>query len=202
MKLKDHLQRHRKELETEKMSFNSEAIFKDRLKEELHQSKKGKVRYLRFISVAASIVLVFSVFFWLQKENVSKETKEVLAFLTDESAGNRLTGVYKFEDEFQKEDSKIINTLIKILHKDANANVKIATIDALLKYPTNEQIRTSLITALEKETIPLVQIKIIKSLSFLKENRAQKPLENIINNKQTYPIVKSNATLAMNQLKQ
>ena len=45
MKLKDHLQRHRKELETEKMSFNSEAIFKDRLKEELHQSKKGKVRY-------------------------------------------------------------------------------------------------------------------------------------------------------------
>ena len=147
-------------------------------------------------------MLVFSVFFWLQKENVSKETKEVLAFLTDESAGNRLTGVYKFEDEFQKEDSKIINTLIKILHKDANANVKIATIDALLKYPTNEQIRTSLITALEKETIPLVQIKIIKSLSFLKENRAQKPLENIINNKQTYPIVKSNATLAMNQLKQ
>lgn len=203
MNLKEHLQQHREELDDQEMSFNSEAIFKDKLQEEMQkQPKKGKVVYLRFISVAASIVLVLSVFFWMQNSKVSAETKEVLAFLTDDSAGTRLTGVYKFEDEFEKEDSKIINTLINILHDDANANVKIATIDALLKYPTNEKIRISLITALEKEKTPLVQIKIIKSLSFLKENRAQKPLEDLINSKQTYPIVKNNATLAINQLKQ
>ncbi len=202
MNLKEHLQQHRNEFDDQEMSFNSEAIFKDQLHKELHQSKKAKVVYLRFISVAASVVLVLSVLFWMQKSQLSEETKEVLAFLTDDSAGNRLTGVYKFEDEFEKEDSKIITTLIKILHDDANANVKIAAIDALLKYPTNEKIRISLITALENEKTPLVQIKIIKSLSFLKENRAQKPLEDIINNKQTYPIVKNNATLAINQLKQ
>ena len=202
MNLKEHLQQHRSEFDDQEMSFNSEAIFKDQLHKELHQSKKAKVVYLRFISVAASVVLVLSVLFWMQKSQLSEETKEVLAFLTDDSAGNRLTGVYKFEDEFEKEDSKIITTLIKILHDDANANVKIATIDALLKYPTNEKIRISLITALENEKTPLVQIKIIKSLSFLKENRAKKPLEDIINNKQTYPIVKNNATLAINQLKQ
>jgi len=202
MNLKEHIQQHRKELDTEEMSFNSDAIFKNRLQKEMHQPKKGKVMYVRFISVAASIVLVLSVFFWMQNSEISAETREVLAFLTDDSAGNRLTGVYKFEEEFEKEDAKIISTLIKILHEDANANVKIATIDALLKYPTNENIRISLIEALEKEKTPLVQIKIIKSLSFLKENRAQKPLENIINSKQTYPIVKNNATLAINQLKQ
>ena len=202
MNLKEHLQHHREELDTQEMSFNSEAIFKDKLNAEMHQPKKGKVRYLRFISVAASVTLVLSVFFWMQNTEVSAETKEVLACLTDESAGTRLSGVYKFDDEFIEEDSRIINTLVKILHDDANANVKIATIDALLKYPTNEKIRTSLITALEKEETPLVQIKIIKSLSFLKENRAQKPLEKLINNKQTFPIVKSNASLAMAQLKQ
>ena len=202
MNLKEHIQQHSNQFDDQEMSFNSEAIFKDKLKKELHQPKKEKVMYLRFISVAASIVLVLSVFFWSQNSEVSEETKEVLAFLADDSAGTRLTGVYKFEDEFEKEDSRIINTLIKILHDDANANVKIATIDALLKYPTNEKIRISLITALENEKTPLVQIKIIKSLSFLKENRAKKPLEDIINNKQTYPIVKNNATLAINQLKQ
>ena len=202
MNLKEHIQQHKEELDKEEMSFNSEVIFKDRLKAELHQSKKGKLVYLRFISAAASILIVFSVLFWMQMDEDSQETKEVLAFLTDDSAGKRLTGVYKFDDEFQKEDSKIIKTLIKILHKDSNANVKIATIEALLKYPANQHIRTSLIKALEKEKTPLVQIKLIKSLSFLKENRAQIPLENIINNKETYPIVKNNATLAMNQLKQ
>ena len=113
-----------------------------------------------------------------------------------------MEGIYKFNDEYSKEDDQIISTLIKILHDDKNANVKIATIDALLKFPQNEKIRKNLISAIEKEKLPLVQIKLIKSLSFLREHRAQKPLEEIINNEQTFPIVKSNAALAMANLKQ
>lgn len=202
MNLKEYIQQHNNELDDLEMSFNAEALFKDTLQKELHQVTNRKVVNLWHLSVAASIVLLLSIFFWVQNTTISSETKEVLAFLTDDSAGIRLEGVYKFEDEFKKEDAKIISTLLKILHKDSNANVKIATIDALLKYPTNEKIRISLVKALEQEETPLVQIKIIKSLSFLKENRAQKPLENIINNKKIYPIVKSNATLAIHQLKQ
>ena len=72
----------------------------------------------------------------------------------------------------------------------------------MLKFPSNDNVRTNLVTALENEKTPLVQIKIIKSLSYLRENRAQNTLEEIINNEETFPIVKSNATLAMNQLKQ
>ncbi|WP_347174501.1 HEAT repeat domain-containing protein [Polaribacter uvawellassae] len=202
MNLKEHIQQHKNEFDSEKMSAASEVLFKKKLQAELHQPKKPKVVYLRFIAVAASIVLVLSIFFWNQNSNELTKTSEVLAFLNNESAGKRLEGVYKFEDEFKKEDSKIINTLIKILHNDANANVKIATIDALLKFPSNDNVRTNLITALEKEKTPLVQIKIIKSLSFLREHRAQKTLEEIINNEEIFPIVKSNATLAINQLKQ
>ncbi len=202
MNLKEHIEQHKNEFDSEQMSATSEVLFKKRLQGELHSTKKSKVVYLRFITVAASIVLVLSIFFWNQNSGVSSETKEVLAFLNNESAGKRLEGVYKFDDEFKKEDSKIINTLIKILHNDANANVKIATIDALLKFPSNDNVRTNLIIALEKEKTPLVQIKIIKSLSFLREHRAQKTLEEIINNNETFPIVKSNAALAINQLKQ
>jgi hypothetical protein len=202
MNLKEHIQQHKKAFDSEQLSENSDAVFKARLQKELHQPKKSKVVYMRFVSVAASIVLVLSVLFWMQYQPESPETKELLASLTADSAGERLEGVYKFDEEFIKEDSKIINALLKILHEDKNANVKIATIDALLKFPSNEKVRKNLITAVEKETTPLVQIKLIKSLSFLRENRAQKPLENIINNKQTIPIVKNNATLAMNQLKQ
>ena len=88
------------------------------------------------------------------------------------------------------------------MHKDTNANVKIATIEALLKFPKNEQIRTNLVSALKKEETPLVQIRLIKAIIFLRENRAQKPLEEIINNKETYPIVKNNATLAIVEIKQ
>lgn len=202
MNLKEHIQQHKNEFDSEQMSTTSEVLFKKKLQKEVHQTEKTKIVYLRFISIAASIVLVFSILFWNQNSKQSTKTTEVLSYLKDESAGKRLEGVYKFDDEFKKEDSKIIDALLKILHDDLNANVKIATIEALLKFPSNDKVRTNLIAALEKEKTPLVQIKIIKSLSFLRENRARKTLEEIINNDETFPIVKSNATLAMNQLKQ
>ncbi len=202
MKLKEYFKQHREAFDDEKMSAKADALFEDRLKAALHQPKKSKVRYLRYFSVAASIALLVSLGFWWQNQSFEKEKEQLLASLSNNSAGERLEGVYKFNDEFSKEDKKIIKTLIKILHEDSNANVKIATIDALLKFPANEEIRKSFIAAVEKEKTPLVQIKLIKSLSYLREHRAQKPLENIINDEETMPIVKSNAALAMATLKQ
>lgn len=202
MNLKEYFQHHKEAFDDEKMSEKADALFEDRLRTAMHQPKKTKVIYLRYLSVAASVALLVSLGFWWQNQSFEKEKQQLLASLSNNSAGERLEGVYKFNDEFSKEDEKIIDTLIKILHEDSNANVKIATIDALLKFPSNEKIRKSLITAIEKEKTPLVQIKLIKSLTHLREHRAQEPLENIINDEETFPIVKSNAALAMATLKQ
>jgi len=202
MNLKEYFQHHKEAFDDEKMSAKADVLFESKLKEALHQPKKSKVIYLRYLSVAASIALLISLGFWWQYETHENDKNELLASLENNSAGERLEGVYRFNDEFSKEDDKIINALIKILHDDTNANVKIATIEALLKFPSNEKIRKSLIVAVEKEKIPLVQIKLIKSLTYLREHRAQKPLENIINDEETFPIVKSNAALAMATLKQ
>jgi hypothetical protein len=202
MKLKDFIQEHKEEFNQEKISEKIDVSFDKLLKDKLHQPKKQQVVYLRYISVAAGLALLLSVGYLLQNRNsTSFEQIELLANLDDDSAGKRLEGVYKFNDEYVKEDTRIINRLIEIIHKDENANVKIATIDALLNFPSNEKIRKNLIKALENESKPLVQIKLIKALSILRENRAQKPLEKIINNEQTYPIVKNNATLAMVEIK-
>jgi HEAT repeat protein len=202
MKLEDFIKDNKDAISEEQMSSKADANFDRLLKQKLHQLKKKKVVFLKFMSVAASILLLFSIGFWFaNKETISDEEQELLANLDADSAGKRLEGVYAFNDEYQKEDTRIINRLIEILHKDENANVKIATIDGLLQFPKNEKIRKNLITALENEDKPLVQIKLIKALSILRENRAQKPLEKIINSKQTYPIVKNNATLAMVNLK-
>ncbi|KOY52353.1 HEAT repeat domain-containing protein [Polaribacter dokdonensis] len=203
MKLEDFIKNNKDAVSEEQMSSKADANFDSLLKHKLHQPRKKKVVYLKYISVAASILLIFSLGFWFSnKENISSEEQELLANLDADSAGKRLEGVYAFNDEYQKEDTRIINRLIEILHKDENANVKIATIDGLLQFPKNEKIRKNLISALENEDKPLVQIKLIKALSILRENRAQKPLEKIINSKQTFPIVKNNATLAMVNIKQ
>ena len=203
MKLKEFIQQNKEQFNSETTSETADKNFEKLLQEKLHQPKKSKVIYLRYISIAACLVIALTALFWFQNQEViPEENKELLANLDADSAGKRLEGVYQFNDEYQKEDTKIINKLVAILHKDENANVKIATIDALLKFPKNEIIRKNFIKALGEENTPLVQIKLIKAVSFLRENRAQKPLEKIINNEQTYPIVKNNATLAMVTLKQ
>ena len=202
MNLKEHIQQHKQQFDDQEMSSEATILFEARLKNELHQPRKVIQMSRRLASIAASVILIITVIVLNQNDVSDSDKKMLLASLTNESAGERLEGVYRFSEEFSKEDEKITKTLLKILTKDPNANVKIATIDALLKFPTNESIRVGLVSALENENTPLVQIKLIKSLSFLRENRAKKPLENIINNTQTFPIVKNNATLAMAHLKQ
>lgn len=202
MKLEKFIQQHKEAFQTEKMSKEADATFENLLSKEFHQQKKQRLVFMQVLPYAASIALLIATFFMLnQKPEMSKEKQELLANLEAESVGKRLEGVYTFNDEFEKEDEKIIETLLEILHKDENANVKIATIDALLKFPKNETIRKNLIKALENENIPLVQIKLIKAVSKLRENRAQKSLKELINNEQTFPVVKSNATLAMAEFK-
>lgn len=202
MKIKEFIKANKEEFKNEQISSRADISFQQLLKKELHQPKKQKLVYLKVVTVAACLALVFSTVLWFQnKESFTKVEQALMANLDDNSAGKRLEGVYAFNDDYKKEDDRIINRLIEIIHKDENANVKIATIDALIQFPKNEKIRKNLISALEKEEAPLVQIKLIKALTFLRENRAQKSLEKIIENEQTFPIVKNNATLAMNEIK-
>ncbi len=203
MSLKKTIQNRRKEFDNQEMSTQSDAVFAKRLKSELHAPTKGKVLYLKYLSVAASLGILISLGVWaVNSSKIQQDKKQLVANLTNTSAGARLEGIYHFDDEYKKEDRQIIEVLINILHKDSNVNVKIATIDALLKFPQNELIRTNLIKALGNEKTPLVQIKLIKSLSILRENRAQKPLKKLIESKETLPIVVNNATLAMAEISQ
>lgn len=201
MNLKEHIQAHKNEFDDQQISSKADQSFEARLKQEFHQPKKGKMMYLKYASLAACLAFLIATY-WVINVEDNKQKEQLLANLMDDSTGTRLEAVYEFNDAYKKEDEQIIKILIKTLLEDKNANVKIAIIDALLKFPKNEEIRQSLINAIGKEKEPLVQIKLINSLSILREHRAQKPLEKIINNKETFPIVKSNATLAMTNLKQ
>lgn len=202
MDLKKHIQDHRSEFDEYKVSSQVDASFEALLKKELHHPKKGKVVYIRYLAIAASLALLVSTVLWFNsyRENEEKRT-QIISNLEDTSTGTRLEAVYEFSDAYKKEDQQIIDVLIKKLLNDTNANVKIAIVDALLEFPQNEQIRQSIILALEKETKPNVQIKLIRALRTLKEARAKGPLEEIIKDETTFDIVKSNATLAMADLK-
>lgn len=202
MSLKEYIQNNKAIFDDQKMASQADTVFEKRLQSVLHSPSKKRIVYLKYMAIAAGIGLLLTLGVKsLYNAKIANDKIALLENLEDDSAGMRLEGIYHFSDVFTKEDDQIINTLIKILHRDSNVNVKIATIDALLKFSDNENIRSNLLIALEKEKQPMVQIKLIKSLGVLREHRAQKLLEKLIKNNETFPIVKSNATLAMAKLK-
>jgi hypothetical protein len=202
MDLKKHIQDHRSEFDEHKVSLDADVSFEALLKKELHQPKKGRVVYMKYFAVAASVALLVTTAMWFYDIQQEAERRtEIISNLEDTSTGTRLEAVYEFSDDFKKEDQQILDVLIEKLLNDDNANVKIAIVDALLEFPKNEKVRMSMIQALKKETNPNVQIKLIKALRTLREARAKEPLEEIIKDDTTFDIVKSNATLAMADLK-
>ena len=190
-----------------KMSESATVDFEARLKKELHPSGRVKrLNIIRYLSVAASVALLITIGYWYQNRQERIEIRDNLVLALDESDTNssRLEAIYEIEDQFanEKEDEKILNAFFKILKSDSDANSKIAVIDALLKFPDNQLVRDQLIDALANEKEPLVQLKLIKSVAALREQRAKAPLKKIIEDEESLPLVKGNASDLLAMLNQ
>lgn len=207
MSLEQFIKDNKAEFNNQKMPESASLDFEARLKKELH-SKDGvkRLSIIKYLSLAASIVLLISVGYWYQKEQERIEKRDQLVSALDESDTNssRLEAIYDIEDEManEEEDEKILEAFFKILKEDSDANSKIAVIDALLKFPENKGVRNQLIEALGNEKEPLVQLKLIKSVAILREQRAKAPLKKIIEDEESLPAVKGNASDLLAMLNQ
>ncbi|WP_299521630.1 HEAT repeat domain-containing protein [Winogradskyella sp.] len=207
MSLEKFVKEHKSDFDDQKMPESASLDFEARLKKELHPS--GRVRRLhiiRYASIAASVALLITVGYFYNEQMKQNEIRDNLVTALDESDTNssRLEAIYDIEDEFQnkKEDEKILNAFFKILKEDSDANSKIAVIDALLKFPDNQMVRNNLIDALGTENEPIVQLKLIKSIAILREQRAKAPLQKIMEDKESLPLVKDNASALLAMLNQ
>ena len=172
MSLEKYIQDHKSEFNDQKVSTTTDRSFEALLKTKLHTKKSGKIIYVRFFAVAASLALLVTTAVWFYFDQEEKQRKtDIISNLDNTSTGKRLEAVYEFSEAYKKEDQQIIHVMIDKLLNDSNSNVKIAIIDALLEFPQNEQIRKNMIKALQQEVQPNVQIKLIKALSTLRAFR-------------------------------
>lgn len=192
---------NKKDFDDKQMPSDLDFVFEAKLKKELHSSNRFK--NVRYFSIAASFTLLVTlgyVFNENRKERLEVRDSLVLALGEDQTNSTRLGAIYDIEDKYQKEDEKILNAYFRILRDKSDSNSKIAIIDALLKFPNNQLVRDNLIEALGNEKEPLVQLKLIKSVAILREQRAKTPLQEIIENKESLPLVKGNASALLAML--
>jgi len=79
------------------------------------------------------------------------------------------------------------------MNTDDNINVRVAAVEALGNFASNDRVRKALIESLGNQEFPAVQLKLITLMVQLQEKRAVEPLQNIINNNEVIPAVKDEA---------
>ncbi|MCC1483153.1 HEAT repeat domain-containing protein [Winogradskyella immobilis] len=200
MSIEKFIKDNKTEFDDKRMPSDIDFNFENRLKQELGKPKRFKI--IRNLSIAASFTLLVTLGY-LYNENRKQQLEfrdSLVLALGEETNSSQLEAIYTIEDEYKAEDEKILNAYFKILKAKSNSNSKIAIIDALLKFPNNQQVRDNLIEALGNEKEPLVQLKLIKSVAILREQRAKKSLKTIIEDDESLPLVKGNASALLAML--
>lgn len=156
--------------------------------------------YFKAAAVVLMLIVAGGVGYFISEEQNNHRLAEkieaaqsvMLAKLENQhSVSQRLIGIHEVYEGTP--DNELVKALIKLMNEDTNTNVRLAAVNALVKFYDEPHVRQALINALSTQTDPLVQIELIQILVYKEEQEAVKPLENIIKDDQTLQAVKDEA---------
>ena len=103
----------------------------------------------------------------------------MLAMLENPSASERMKAV-SYTDELDRADQQVIAALLSTLNNDPNVNVRLTTLEALVKLANHPEVREGLIRSVTQQESPLMQSAIADVMLKLQEKRAIKPLKKLL----------------------
>lgn len=90
-------------------------------------------------------------------------------------------------------DKDIVDALAKTMESDPSTNVRLAALDALGKFYREPYVKKKLLSSLEKQKDPMVQIGLIELLTKMKERSILKELDKLVNDGAVIQAVKDQA---------
>ena len=75
-------------------------------------------------------------------------------------------------NEFENADERIIGSLLGALNHDENDNVRLLSLEALIKYSENPAVREGLVTSIHNQSSPMIQLRLAEVMIALNERKA------------------------------
>ena len=122
-----------------------------------------------------------------------------LSLLQQQSASERLKGV-AWASQLESGDGTVVTALLDALSNDPNVNVRLASVDALKRFSTQESVRRGAVTALEQQTSPLVQIALIDFVVEAGLRDAGGTLRRLAGNDMVHEAVRARAEQGLRQV--
>ncbi len=139
----------------------------------------------------ASLVMGLFIGWWMlpsqnQKQDIALLSSEIqsmkemmlLTLIEQPKAQERIRAV-NLAAELPKADEKVINALISTLNHDENLNVRLASLESLLRYANQPEVRHALIDALKMQDSPLMLVAIADALVDIQEKSSVEAMEEL-----------------------
>jgi len=130
-----------------------------------------------------------------------RELREMvsLSLMQQQSASDRLKGV-TWTGQLERPSGEVVSALLDALMHDPNVNVRLATIDALERFASREDVRRAAIEAVDRQMSPLVQIALIDFLVKTNERQSAPTLRRLVQDPRVNDAVRSRAAWGLQQL--
>lgn len=167
------------EEEKQKQPASPNNTFADRLASLRQRLEMRQLAYALGVFLVGMLVGNWVTPFNNYREQLSELSTEVsqmrevmmLSLLDNASATERLKAV-NISTDVRSADNRVIEALLKTLNNDPNINVRLATIEALLRHATNPLVREGMVNAIAGQESPLVQVALADAMITLQERSA------------------------------
>jgi len=122
-----------------------------------------------------------------------------LSLMQQQSASNRLKGV-SWSGQIDRPSSEVVAALLDTLMHDPNVNVRLATIDALERFASQDIVRRGTIQAVDRQVSPLVQIALIDFMVKVHERESIGTLRRLSEDPKVNAAVRARAVWGLQQL--
>ena len=142
----------------------------------------------------ASLVMGLFIGWWMlpsqdQKQDIAQLSSEIqsmkemmmLTLIEQPKAQERIRAVNMAAD-MPKADEKVINALISTLNHDDNINVRLASLESLVRYVDEPDVRHALVDALKMQESPLMLVAIADVLVAIQEKSSVDAMEKLKEN--------------------
>jgi hypothetical protein len=139
-----------------------------------------------------------------QIDSLSSQVSQIkqvmmLSLLKDPSASQRIQAV-SYTEELNSVDFKVTTALFTTLNEDPNVNVRLATLEALVKLAGDPKVREGLVRSIDIQDSPMMQSAIADAMVKLQEKSSVKSLQRLLNKKDLNQMVKINIEKSIQKL--
>jgi hypothetical protein len=139
-----------------------------------------------------------------QVEQLTTQVREMkqammVNLLADPSASERIRGV-SYTDGIGKVDRQVADALLTTLNNDPNVNVRLVTLEALVRFAQEPYVREGLIQSIAQQDSPLMQSAIADVMVKLMERRSVHSLQELLRKKDINEMVRQKIEQSIHRL--